>query len=100
MFAFVGLLARWRAPDGGDLVTTCIITTAANLLMEPIHDRMPVILGAEVWDSWLTPQSPPLEALKGLLVPCAAEGMVAYPVSTAVNRAGVEGEELTRALVV
>lgn len=93
-FAFAGLLARWRAPDGTDLVTTCIITTAANPLMAPIHDRMPVILGPGAWDRWLEAQNPPVEALKGLLVPCAAEGMVAYPVSTAVNRAGVEGEGL------
>ncbi len=93
-FAFAGLLARWRAPDGTDLVTTCIITTAANALMEPIHDRMPVILGGEAWDAWLTPQNPPVDALKGLLGPCGAEGMMAYPVGTAVNRAGAEGEGL------
>lgn len=99
-FAFAGLLARWRAPDGTDLVTTCIITTAANTLMAPIHDRMPVILGQEAWDAWLTPENAPVGALKGLLGPCAAEGMVTYPVSTAVNRAGAEGEDLTRALVV
>lgn len=93
-FAFAGLLARWHAPDGTDLVTTCIITTGPNAIMEPIHDRMPVILGPEAWDAWLAPQNAHVEALKGLLVPCAADGIVAHPVSTAVNRAGVEGEAL------
>lgn len=93
-FAFAGLLARWRAPDGTELVTTCIITTAANALMEPIHDRMPVILEPRTWDAWLTPQNPPVETLKGLMGPCVAAGMTAYVVGTAVNRAGVEGEEL------
>lgn len=97
-FAFAGLLARWHAPDGTDLVTTCIITTAANALMAPLHARMPVILEPGAWDTWLAPQNSSVEALKGLLLPCAAEGMVAYPVSTAVNRAGVEGEGLIRAV--
>jgi putative SOS response-associated peptidase YedK len=93
-FAFAGLLARWHAPDGTDLVSCCIITTAANAVMEPIHDRMPVILAQEAWDAWLIPENATVACLKGLLLPCAADGMVAYPVSTAVNRAGVEGEGL------
>jgi putative SOS response-associated peptidase YedK len=69
-------------------VTTCIITTAANALMTPIHVRMPVILEPAAWDGWLTPEKASMEALKALLGPCAADGMAAYPVSTAVNRAG------------
>ena len=73
-FAFAGLLARWRSPDGTDLVTTCIITTAANAVMEPIHDRMPVILGPGAWDRWLELQNPSVEALKGLLGPCGWRG--------------------------
>ncbi len=87
---------RWCAwaPDGTDLVTTCIITTAANALMVPIHERMPVILDPGAWDGWLTPQNPSVEALKWLLGPCGAEGVVACPVGMAVNRAGVEGEGL------
>jgi putative SOS response-associated peptidase YedK len=93
-FAFAGLLGRWRAPDRTDLVTTCIITTTPNAVMAGIHDRMPVILEPEAWDGWLGAENGSVEALKGLLVPCAEAGMMAYPVSTTVNRAGMEGEGL------
>lgn len=98
LFAFAGLLARWRSEAGDDLITTCIITTGPNGVMEPIHDRMPVILGRGDWDAWLGAKNTPTEALKGLLVPAMAEGMVAYPVGMGVNRAGVEGEELIQPL--
>lgn len=80
LFAFAGLLAAWRAPDGQTLVTTCIITTAPNEVMAPIHERMPVILGAEQYDAWLDPQNQDIEALQQIIRPCSAEGMVAFPV--------------------
>ena len=54
---------------------------------------MPVILG-QGRGMRLTPENAAVEALKGMLVPCAADGMVAYSVSAAVNRAGVEGDGL------
>lgn len=84
----------WRSEAGDDLITTCIITTGPNGVMEPIHDRMPVILGRGDWDAWLGAENASTEALKGLLVPAPDDGMVAYPVSPAVNRASAEGEEL------
>lgn len=90
LFAFAGLLARWRSGAGDDLITTCIITTGANAVMEPIHERMPVILPSEVWGAWLEAENASAEALKGLLVPAPDAGMVAYSVGMAVNRAGVE----------
>lgn len=95
LFAFTGLLARWRSEAGDDLITTCVITTGPNGVMEPIHDRMPVILGRGDWDAWLGAENASTEALKDLLVPAPDDGMVAYPVSPAVNRASAEGEELT-----
>lgn len=94
LFAFAGLLSRWRSDKGEDFVTTCIITTGANTLMAPIHDRMPVILAPRAWDAWLGAEDASTEDLKGLLQPAPAEGMKAYPVGPAVNRAGVEGEGL------
>jgi putative SOS response-associated peptidase YedK len=94
LFAFAGLLARWRPDKGDDLITTCIITTGPNGVMEPIHERMPVILGLEAWEVWLGAENAATEALKALLVPAPEAGMVAYPVGMAVNRAGLEGEDL------
>jgi putative SOS response-associated peptidase YedK len=94
LFAFAGLLARWRSGTGEDLVTACIITTEANALMAPIHDRMPVILAPGAWDAWLGAGEASLTALKGLLLPAPAEGMTAYAVGTGVNRVGAEGEGL------
>ena len=52
--ALAGLWEAWRAPDGNILRTVCIITTEANEVMRPIHDRMPVIVKREDWDEWLT----------------------------------------------
>jgi putative SOS response-associated peptidase YedK len=96
LFAFAGLLARWRSEAGDDLITCCVITTGPNGVMVPIHERMPVILEAEAWDAWLGAENASTEALKGLLVPAPEAGMVAYPVGMAVNRAAVEDEELIK----
>ncbi len=97
-FAFAGLLAQWRAPDGTDLVTACIITSAANALMAPIHERMPVILAREAWESWLAPENHAMDSLGPLLKPCPGWAMLAYQVSTAVNRTSVDGAALIEAL--
>jgi len=37
-----GVCESWRDSAGEVVRTLCIITTAANTLMERIHDRMPV----------------------------------------------------------
>ena len=53
-FGFAGLWTGRRDPESGDWLRTCtIITTTANDLVEPVHDRMPVILPRESEDAWL-----------------------------------------------
>ena len=69
---FAGLWAEWRQPDGTPLRSCTIITTTPNGVMESIHTRMPVILGPEEWDEWLSPRSRP-EHLQRLLRPCPDE---------------------------
>lgn len=81
-FAFAGLWERW---DKGDepLETFTIITTTANVLVAPIHDRMPVILDPADYDAWLESQDTTIPM--ALLQPYPAKRMSAYPVSTRVN---------------
>ena len=77
-----GLWERWRDRERGELMESfTIITTAANALVAPLHDRMPVLVDPANFDTWLTAAEPPM----GLLRPYAAAAMEAYRVSQAVN---------------
>ncbi len=83
-FAFAGLWERWEGPAGP--VDSCaILTTEANELVRPVHDRMPVILDRRHFDQWLAPKEQDAGALAPLLRPFAADRMRAYPVSPLVN---------------
>jgi putative SOS response-associated peptidase YedK len=95
--AFAGLWEFWRPPDDpdGEPIRSCvIITTEANDLVAPIHNRMPVILPPDAWDQWLDPANEDLAAIKGLLVPAPSADFEAFPVSTRVNGVANEGPEL------
>ena len=84
-FAFAGLWDEWHAPDGSELHSCTIITTAPNDLMAPIHNRMPVILHRQDYGQWLDPAPRPAASLSAMLRPLAAGLLEAYPVSTLVN---------------
>jgi putative SOS response-associated peptidase YedK len=91
--AFAGLWEIWRDPavaadDDPDawLRTCAIVTTRANDLLAPIHDRMPVVLPEAAWDRWLDPKNEDLTTLEGLLVPAPDEWFEAYEVSTRVSK--------------
>ncbi|MFN7941212.1 MAG: SOS response-associated peptidase [Thermoanaerobaculia bacterium] len=84
-FAFAGLWASWKRPEGGELESCAILTTAANDFVRPIHDRMPVILAREAHSTWLDPRPTEGAALAPLLVPYPAATMRAFPVSKRVN---------------
>ena len=99
--AFAGLFEFWHPKDddgneidGADLLMSCtILTTSANKTMEPIHDRMPVMLAPGVWDDWLDPTSDP-DFVSSLMVPAPESLLTMYPVSTAVNSVRNRGAEL------
>jgi putative SOS response-associated peptidase YedK len=84
-FAFAGLWELWFAPDGSEVRSCTIITTAPNSLMEPIHNRMPVILLPDAYQRWLDPGEQAPSRLQDLLRPYPAVEMAAYPVSRRVN---------------
>ena len=89
-FAFAGLWERWE--HGEPLETCALITTMANAVVGPVHDRMPVLLLREHYNAWLDPEATE-EELMGLLGPPPAELLVGYPVGGAVNRPSFDGPE-------
>ena len=84
-FAFAGLWEEWKNPEGEKILSFTIITTKANELMEPIHDRMPVILKENVETQWLDPENKDTDKLLSLLQPYPAGLMESYRVSDIVN---------------
>jgi putative SOS response-associated peptidase YedK len=84
--AFAGLWEQWRGPDG-PLRSYTILTTGPNEIMEPIHNRMPVILDGEVAARWLDVSTPAEKALQ----PAPSGTLEAFPVNRAIGRVGFEG---------
>ena len=97
-FALAGLWSRWTDPARAVEVRTCtIVTTEPNALLQPVHDRMPVILTAAGEDQWLAPGYN-RSALAELLRPYPANEMTYYPVSPRLNSGRVEDADLIRPL--
>lgn len=87
--AVAGIWESWRDPaDGNDAIaplrTCAILTTEANAMIEPIHNRMPVILDEQDWDAWLD-ASTAMDELDALLAPAPDDVVAWHEVSTAVN---------------
>jgi putative SOS response-associated peptidase YedK len=93
-FAFAGLWERWEGFGGRSLETCTILTTEANSLIRPIHDRMPVILKAEDYDEWLDADIRQAEDLEHLLQPLPDKFLRAYPVSRRVGHVSNNDEKL------
>lgn len=88
LFAFAGLWDLWRDPRdpaAPPLRTCTIVTTEANTLVRPVHDRMPVILLPEDEERWLDPSVSASGLLLGLLRPYPAERMALDRVAPLVN---------------
>jgi putative SOS response-associated peptidase YedK len=90
-FAFAGLWERWEGADGQPVESCAILTTEANELVKPIHDRMPVILRPENYDAWLDPSVQQPDLLQPLLAPFDQAAMTLFPVNPWVNDARHEG---------
>ena len=97
VFAVAGLHELWPGRDGAQPIESfTIITTGANELIRPLHDRMPAILHESGYEAWLAPQDHDPAALQALLAPYPAEEMRAYPVGPRVNSAKNDGPELVQ----
>ncbi len=93
LFAFAGVWDRWKSPGGPVLQSCSILTTAANEMLEGVHDRMPVILPHRHHETWLTAPAAEAERLAELLVPLDEGLMSRYPVGSQVNKPGNDSPE-------
>lgn len=97
-FAFAGLWEHWRDPQDGTEIESCtILTTDANGVVAPLHDRMPVIVDPADYDTWLDTGGEP-DAAAALLKPYPGDAMRAYPVSRRVNNVANDGPDLIEPL--
>lgn len=93
VFGFAGIFETGNE-NTGNRPSCAIVTTSANTLMQPIHDRMPVILHADDYAAWLDPEQPQTTTLERLLRPCPPDDLVAFAVSTRVNNTKNNDEAL------
>jgi putative SOS response-associated peptidase YedK len=101
--AFAGLWEVWHDPHAVDagaddrreaLLSCTIITTTPNEKLADVHDRMPVILANDTWDTWLDRDNDDLDTLGRLLVPAPSRIIDLYPVGPAVGNVKNNGAAL------
>jgi putative SOS response-associated peptidase YedK len=92
LFAFAGLWSIWHGEADRTVRSCTILTTAANDLVAPLHDRMPVILEPSAEHAWLDASTPP-ERLAQLCGGLPPERTALREVGAAVNDARYDGPE-------
>ncbi len=90
LFSFAGLWEEWHDPQGEVVESCTILTTEANDVTRPLHDRMPVILDPASDALWLVTGAD-AATLHSLLVPYPCEKMEAFPINSWVSNPKHEG---------
>lgn len=90
VFAFAGLYDTWSGPNQETLETCTILTCGPNELIEPIHDRMPVIIDHPNYADWLNPEVP----AQPFLVPFDASRMRQQAVNPKMGNPRIQGPEV------
>ena len=91
---FAGLWETWTGPNGEEIDTAAIVTTAANKTLHPIHHRMPVILQKEQFEPWLDCAHVGTGEASTLLRPAREDRMEAHEISPEINRVMNDGPQV------
>ena len=96
--AFAGIWTVWRDPEQGDdadpLFSCAIVTTAARGRREEIHDRMPVMLPPQLWETWLSAEPQDAAHLQSTIAALGTPRLEAYTITDRVNNVRNDGPEL------
>ena len=96
--ALAGLWETWHGPNGEEVDTACIITTAANSVSAAIHPRLPALIDPDAFSTWLDPDECTTAAAVDLLRPAEADVLSFCPVGNAVNKVANDGPEVMRTI--
>jgi putative SOS response-associated peptidase YedK len=89
-----GLWDEWRSPAGETIKSFAIITTTANSLLAPLHDRMPVLIAPGRWGDWLGENSAPEREVAALLAPYPGNAMAFWAVDRRVGNVKNDSPDL------
>jgi putative SOS response-associated peptidase YedK len=89
-----GLWDEWQSPGDERIKSFAIITTNANALLAPLHDRMPAVIPPNRWDDWLGENSLTESAVKTLLRPYPGEAMAFWAVDRRVGNVRNDSPDL------
>lgn len=98
LMAMAGLWEHWVGADGSELQTMAILTVGANATMSAVHDRMPVIVAPDQFESWLDCRSGSASDVRDLMVPAPEALLEIIPVSTTLNHVRAEGPSVQEPL--
>ena len=99
LLVMAGLWNWQRNAEGSVTQVFVILTTRANALMAPIHDRMPVVLDEPRLDEWMDPGNADAASLRTLLASAPEDWLIAEPASPLVNNVKNDGPELLGSLL-
>ncbi len=95
LLAFAGIFSSWVSPEGVVRKSAAIITCDAQGELAKIHNRMPVFLPRDDWDSWLNPDFTNHDKLKVLIERREDDQELQFwPVRPLVNSIRNNGPEL------
>jgi putative SOS response-associated peptidase YedK len=93
LFAFAGIWTSWHGEGDEQEDSYAIITTDANAIAIPVHNRMPVVLIGAACNQWINEKEEDIARLGKLLTPYPKQDMEDYPVATYVNKPSNTGPE-------
>jgi putative SOS response-associated peptidase YedK len=94
LFAFAGLWSRWTSPDGERVESFAIVTTAPSEQAAQYHDRMPLVLPAELHEAWLEPSNDGASVLSEACAQVLRLPLEVYPTNPVGNNSRFEGPEV------
>jgi Uncharacterized conserved protein len=94
LVTFAGLMETYADPNGSEIDTGAILTTAASRDIAPIHDRMPVVVRDVDRDRWLDCRNYEPRDVSDILHPPEPGFFEAIPISDLVNKVTNTGPEI------